>query len=330
MSNELVSIIIPVYNGEKYLSACLDSIFQQSFQDYKVYIINDGSTDRTSEILETYTEHPKVSIINQDNAGVSAARNKGLELVVGEYVVFLDADDIVLPGFFETLLAPFENEQILLTTSSYKTTDIETGQVRILQFEPRTLSQDEAGEYMLSEQGPQGYLWNKMFRLTKIRELGLQFHPDIFMAEDLLFVMEYLQSKGKTAVLNTPVYNYMIYSGSSNKTRLSNLSEGYETYFDNFFLCMDKIAEIVTEENSRSYQASLGRKGRMAINYLRANRLAGNNDKQLKARLTEMAWKFRKFYFSGIDATLKSRLIYLLTLIYPSFVLMRDKKHFQR
>ena len=83
------SVIIPVYNVEKYIKKCLDSVFNQSFKDYEVIVVNDGTEDRSMDIVEKYD----VNIINQKNSGLSSARNAGVKKSKGEYIIFLDSDD---------------------------------------------------------------------------------------------------------------------------------------------------------------------------------------------------------------------------------------------
>jgi glycosyltransferase involved in cell wall biosynthesis len=97
-----ISIIIPVYNAENYLEECLLSISQQTFGDFEILAINDGSTDRSLEILKKYQEkEPRLQVISQENKGVSAARNLGLENAQGEYITFVDADDWLHPETLE-------------------------------------------------------------------------------------------------------------------------------------------------------------------------------------------------------------------------------------
>lgn len=91
-----ISVIIPVYNVEKYLSACLDSIISQEFQDIEIICINDGSTDGSPAILEQYVlKDERITVYTQKNAGLSAARNAGLEKAAGEYIYFFDSDDVL-------------------------------------------------------------------------------------------------------------------------------------------------------------------------------------------------------------------------------------------
>lgn len=105
MKNPLVSVIIPVYNVERYLEECLDSVFNQTYKHIEVIAINDGSTDNSLNILNEYSKkHSNLKVINQENQGQAAARNKGISEASGEYVHFLDSDDYLAPDTFENLI----------------------------------------------------------------------------------------------------------------------------------------------------------------------------------------------------------------------------------
>ena len=104
------SIIIPAYNAESYLSRCLDSIFSQEFEDYEVIVINDGSTDGTSNILGQY---PQVKVISQSNHGMATARNHGVEVAQGDYILFVDSDDRLCPNALAVLAAHLQGEDII-------------------------------------------------------------------------------------------------------------------------------------------------------------------------------------------------------------------------
>lgn len=101
----MVSVIVPAYNAEKYLHECVESIFSQSVADWELLLINDGSTDGTGAICDGYASaDARVRVIHQPNAGVSAARNRGLDEALGEWIAFLDADDVMYPDFMKRLL----------------------------------------------------------------------------------------------------------------------------------------------------------------------------------------------------------------------------------
>ena len=100
----LISVIIPIYNAEKYLSRCLDSVLEQDYDNYEVIMVNDGSSDNSLDICNQYVKKDKrFSVITQKNKGVSEARNTGLSAAKGDYLQFIDSDDFILPGMFSTM-----------------------------------------------------------------------------------------------------------------------------------------------------------------------------------------------------------------------------------
>ena len=106
MKDPFVSIIVPVYNGEKYLSECLDSILLQTYENFELIVVNDGSTDDTGKILEDYARKDcRIHVISQENVGLSGARNKGLDFCIGDYITMIDSDDCIAENYLEVLLA---------------------------------------------------------------------------------------------------------------------------------------------------------------------------------------------------------------------------------
>ena len=106
-----ISIIIPVYNCEEYIKKCIDSIIEQTYKDFEVIIINDGSTDNTNYILNEYKNYSNIIIINQNNHGVSYSRNVGLEKAKGNYICFIDGDDYIDKDYLSTLASHNNNDK---------------------------------------------------------------------------------------------------------------------------------------------------------------------------------------------------------------------------
>ena len=107
-----ISVIVPVYNVEKYLPRCLESIRKQDFSDLEIICINDGSSDASSSLLEISAQlDPRITVINQPNSGVSAARNRGLDTASGEIIMFVDADDFLVPGACKVVAQAFANNK---------------------------------------------------------------------------------------------------------------------------------------------------------------------------------------------------------------------------
>ena len=105
MNNPLISVIIPVYNAEPFLPACLDSVLSQDYSSFEILVIDDGSTDNSAAIIDRYAaREPRIVALHQSNAGVSAARNRGLAEARGEYSAFVDADDRVTSSYLSHLL----------------------------------------------------------------------------------------------------------------------------------------------------------------------------------------------------------------------------------
>ena len=114
--SQLVSIIIPVYNAEHTLCKCLDSILEQDFNNYEIILVNDGSKDSSLDICNEYgSKHHNISVINQNNAGVSSARNAGLDVAKGDWITFIDSDDYIENGFFNCL--DTYNEDLIILNS---------------------------------------------------------------------------------------------------------------------------------------------------------------------------------------------------------------------
>ena len=195
MSKPKISIIVPVYNTEKYLRHCLDSILNQSFQDFELLLVDDGSKDRSGKICDEYAEKDKrVSVWHQENQGVSVARNVGLEHAQGEWIYFPDSDDIVIENALEIMMKMCV-EDIDYVMCGYEVYD-ENGNCSyaIPERQERVISREDALMEMFAstDYRYQGYLWNKLFKASIIRDNNLRFVKGIKFNEDRLYDVEYL------------------------------------------------------------------------------------------------------------------------------------------
>ena len=119
INNPLLSIIIPVYNSERFLKECLDSVLFQSFSDFEVIVVDDGSTDSSIQIEEEYSKDSRFVIISQSNAGQGAARNRALDIAKGKYITFLDSDDAMKPDFLKETLSKIEDGKYDIVVTNY-------------------------------------------------------------------------------------------------------------------------------------------------------------------------------------------------------------------
>ncbi len=186
----LVSIIIPAYNAEKYLKETIDSIKQQTYSSWEIIVVNDGSNDSTVDIVNKDLSE-KIKLINQHNAGVSAARNKGILTAKGEYLVFFDADDLMTPGFlFERVKALDENPHLGFVGGI-----IETFPEKHLR---KAAAEDPVNEIFFFKNnlgtGPSNYMIRKEILLVN----NIKFNPALSSTADRFFILQIAKvSKGK-------------------------------------------------------------------------------------------------------------------------------------
>ena len=121
MDEKLVSVIIPAYNIEDYIGRCLDSIISQTYKNLEIIVVDDGSRDYTGEILDNYAKKDRrIKVIHKENGGVSSARNKGIEAAEGDYIGFIDGDDLIEPEMYKTLVDLLEEENADIAHCGYQ------------------------------------------------------------------------------------------------------------------------------------------------------------------------------------------------------------------
>lgn len=121
-----LSIIIPVFNVEKYVQTCLDSVIEQSFRDFEVIVVDDGSTDGSPAICDAAAKQDgRICVIHQQNGGLSAARNAGLDIARGEWIGFLDSDDFIMPDMYEKLMDAAEKARADIAVCNYLRVDVQ-------------------------------------------------------------------------------------------------------------------------------------------------------------------------------------------------------------
>ena len=217
---KMLSIIIPIYNSEKYLQRCFDSIVSQTNKNFEVILIDDGSMDNSAKICKRYClNNSNFKYFYQKNGGPGAARNKGLRYSIGELISFIDPDDFISSNYVETILKNM-NSDILFFSSIHKKIKCDD---EVHSFNNNTnvtfinvlLEQNEYWDY--------GYTWNKCFRKDIIISNNLLFNESINHAEDELFTLEYVKNINFVNTINDAIYYYQVGIGISKK--LASLNE---------------------------------------------------------------------------------------------------------
>ena len=236
----IVSVIVPVYNAEAYLGKCIRSILSQTFQDYELLIIDDGSTDGSGAICDKLClEDSRVKVIHKANGGVSSARNIGITEASGKWIVFVDADDIVSSDYLVHLYEKVADcDDNLLVFGSYY---VCKKNKKVLL--PQTLSAVEAANYILNN----GILalsapYAKMYSLKILREYDICFPNDINMGEDGIFLQRYLNVVEKVLFISDVDYYVNSTEGS-----LSTKIFPYEREWSCFVLWKKYITDYVNK-----------------------------------------------------------------------------------
>lgn len=205
--NSLVSIIIPIYNADKYLGRCLNSVVNQTYSNLEIILINDGSTDSSLNICKEYAGKDKrIILVNKKNEGVSIARNTGIEKSSGEYVAFLDADDWIAPNYIEQLIKPFENENVDISVCDYQICNefISSSTESSYPYKYKN-----AKKYLLEKQKNGDFStivpWGKVFKAKIIA--GVFFPPKLHF-EDEATVYKFFYAANQIAECNYKAYYY--------------------------------------------------------------------------------------------------------------------------
>ena len=224
MAQPLVSIIVPVYNGEKTIERCLRSIQNQSYSNIEVLVVNDGSSDHTERIIRKYAQRDsRFRYIEKENSGVSDSRNVAMEQAKGDYFQFVDGDD---------WLVKQATEEFVNTALTYGCDMVISDFYRVCGRRIYTKGHIDAGpvitrmkyaEYMMEAPANfyYGVLWNKFFRADIIRTFALKCSLQLDWCEDFQFNLEYLQYVGKVGVIRKPLYYYVKTKGSLVDTQVN-------------------------------------------------------------------------------------------------------------
>lgn len=219
MTEPLISVILPVYNMETYLSRCLDSVLNNTYHNLEVICIDDGSRDASLEILHRYEGNDsRVIVISKENGGVSSARNAGLNRATGEYVCFVDSDDYVHPQYFELLFRALQETGLEISACQPMILDSEgiAETPEDFTYDPDALNVCSVAEVFKTE-NLMAFCWGKLIRSTLVKDRS--FDENLGFAEDTVFFAEVCRNETvkQVAVLSYPLYYYVQREGSAVK-----------------------------------------------------------------------------------------------------------------
>ena len=220
----MVSVIVPVYNAEQTLRRCVASILEQQFTDLELLLVDDGSTDASGEICDEFAARDaRVTVLHQENAGVSAARNHALDQANGTYLQFLDSDDWITPDATRSLVRAAETHHCDLVIADFYRVGGERRSRKGDIDEDGLLTREEYAAHMMENPADfyYGVLWNKLYRRELVERYQLRMDPDISWCEDFLFNLEYIRRADRFYALSVPIYYYVKTRGSLASQSLS-------------------------------------------------------------------------------------------------------------
>lgn len=229
-----VSIIVPVYNCEKYLPKCIESILNQSYSDFELILINDGSKDNSRNICCEYqNKDNRIKFINQNNMGVSSARNNGLDAATGMYVTFIDSDDVISRDYLSVLLKYESKYNVDLVCASFRYIKRfgrkEDKVNEFLHIKSDELQNQFIQYFHTADPGP----WGKLFIRQIIEDNKIRFQKGISVGEDRLFNIDYYSHANSIVLVPDVIYYYnCTNSTSAMKTFHSNICDFYKQVYD--------------------------------------------------------------------------------------------------
>lgn len=232
--NELVSVIIPIYNAEDYIENCLNSIIKQTYSNIEIIAVDDGSQDRSFELCEKYAKHDsRIKMIKKENGGPSSARNRGLECATGKYIAFIDADDVVENNYISTLYKLINDDGADIASCGYDTT---LGTKKVIAWH------DFAKEnYTFKSQIDTNIhypytVWSLLFKRTAIGDV--RFDEKIFYLEDMKFVDEVFMRYNRIVRVPDILYHRIAHVDSLTEKRYD------KEYFEKYYTLIQALEDM--------------------------------------------------------------------------------------
>lgn len=283
-----VSIIVPVYNTQKYLRRCLDALVHQTLQDIEIIAVNDGSTDHSLQILEEYAQqYPCVKILNKENGGQATARNLGIRQSSGDYIGFADSDDYVDVTMFEKMYALAIEKNCDLVECHFHYLMETEGEPRVLQPRGRVRAYKDRHDMLID---PQVSPWNKLYRREILMKEGISF-PEGLIYEDTAFYIKTIPYIRKAAYLDEQLVYYFL---RGNSTMNANKSKKV----GNIFPVLENILEFYKQYGFYTeYQKELEYFCVKIVLCSSLSRIGRVTDKKLESELLDESFAFIRKYF---------------------------------
>lgn len=324
MNMNRISVIVPIFNGEKYVRNCIRMLLLQSEYIYEIILVNDGSCDKTEEIISQFLPNEKINYIFQENKGVSEARNMGLCHAQGEWIVFCDVDDRIIDGYFREISTIIEKEQMDLLCFARDTVGIEDYSNNIYNLNKRTAFLSILGEGDLIDS--QDYLmmavWSKAFRKSVLTDYKILFDKRLSFGEDTLFMLDCVNKCKRIDCIHRGYYSYIQNENSACK------KGGKESDYTGFKVLVERVESVlfdfigmeIDEHFIEVRNRFIYRMGEYSIGRYRRGSV-DRQAKERKCRIRDMC-KIMMKYSRGVSLKkiVKNQMIKIFTGLYLKYV----------
>ncbi|MGD6776285.1 glycosyltransferase family 2 protein [Sutcliffiella horikoshii] len=334
--NKVVSIVVPIYNVERYINRCVDSLLSQTYSNLEIILVNDESPDNCPEICEEYSKiDNRVKVIHKKNGGLSDARNAGMEIANGDYIIFIDSDDYVEQNMVEKALnaAESSNSEVVIWSFFADYVDENENLLKsiISDHKPGVFSRDDFKDLKIEKKliGNLGYAWNKMYNRHFLNENNFKFTKGLSLVEDIVFNSSVLSICKKIVFIGDPLVHYM------QRPRETLGNKFYENYFQikqNGIRAVESLLKAWGQEDKviSSIVASLGF-GALKTT-IRSLSVEGNfSDTQKRKFLNKLFQEPEvKEMIKGLNSlSFKDKVICILVKLKQSIILLNFYKIFQ-
>lgn len=239
---DLISVIVPIYNVEKYINQCIDSIINQTYTNLEIILVDDGSPDNCGKICDEYAEKDnRIKVIHKENDGVSSARNKGIEETTGDWMTFVDADDIIEENFCERMLeiAKLENSQCVVCGYNRLYSN---RQEMVIKEKCFSINGNDFFDKVFEVQSGFGFANMKLWKADLIKKENIKFDKQLRVGEDAFFCMQIAKKVEKVYYINEALYTYRF----NEESVVRNFDENY---VQKYLLSMQKVKEYTQKTN---------------------------------------------------------------------------------
>ncbi len=318
MKNNLITVVVPVYNMGHLLGKSINCLLSQTYENYEILIINDGSTDNSGTICDELAKKDnRIRVIHKENGGISSARNCGIENAKGEYIIFPDPDDWVEKDYLERFIDLQTEYKTDVEICGHFVDDDKKSVIHNKNATKSLLNKESAINILMRPDGFCGFSWNKLYHLDIIKENDLRFDEELGMAQDLHFTFRYLVNCDKVVYDPTPTYHYFQHIGgvTNKKSPLTKRKiSGLKTY--------EKIAELAGDKYPKAQSSAFSTLFNMSMHFIYVYYETKMQDKELLKKLKGNLKTYKKYFFNddryskshkmlGRIALVSSKLYYL-------------------